>query len=155
MAQTAGRLPVLNKITTINMRLADGAMKQRQATKEKRKAARKQRGTAVMQRLQRALQDFLKRRMRVGGNVSVKIASDLIFLRCREAISPSEVEVGSMQVGRLLLQEVSERRCREVQPELGRLLYRITQLRLLDMCVVTFFRRREKIYVLAMSDRLR
>jgi Na+-translocating membrane potential-generating system (MpsC) len=137
------------------MRLAVGAMKQRQAPKEKRKAARKPRGTAVIQRLQRALQDFLKRRMRVGGNVNVKIASDLIFLRCQEAISPSEVEVGSMQVGRLLLQEVSERRCREVQPELGRLLYRITDLRLLDMCVVNFFRRREKIYVLAMSDRLR
>jgi hypothetical protein len=136
--------------------LADGVMKQRQDTKEKRKVARKPRGSAVIQQLQRALQDFLKRRMCVGGgDINVRIAADLIFMRCREAISPSEVEVGSLQVGRLLLQEVNERKCREVQPELGRLLYRITELRLLDMKVVTFFRRKEKIYVLAMSDRLR
>jgi hypothetical protein len=129
-------------------------MKQRQDTKEKR-TSKKPRGNAALQRLRFALQDFLKRRMRVSGKINVKIAADLIFLRCREAISPSEVEVGSMQVGKLLLQELSERRCREVQPELGRLLYKITERRLLDMCVVTFFRRREKIYVLALSDRLR
>jgi Na+-translocating membrane potential-generating system (MpsC) len=129
-------------------------MKQRQDTNEKR-TPKKPRGSAVVQRLRFALQDFVKRRMGVSGEIHVKIAADLIFLRCREAISLSEVEVGSLQVGRLLLQESSERTCREVQPELGRLLYKITELRLLDMCVVTFFRRREKIYVLALSDRVR
>jgi uncharacterized protein YbcI len=129
-------------------------MKQRQDTKEKR-TTRKPRGNTAVQRLRFALQDFLKRRMSVSGEIKVKIAADLIFLRCRGAMSPSEIEVGSTQVGRLLLQELSERKCREVQPELGRLLSKITELRLLDICVVTFFRQRERIYVLALSDKLR
>ena len=57
-----------------------------------------------------------------------------------------------MKAGRLLLQEVSERLCQELQPDLSRLLRRITGRRLLDICVGIFFRRREKIYLFTMSS---
>ncbi len=84
--------------------------------------------------------------------MEVSIVDGLILLRCKKALSPSEVNVGTMKVGWLLLQEVSERLCQELQPDLGRLLYRITGLRLLDICVGLFLKRREKIYLLTMSN---
>ena len=77
---------------------------------------------------------------------------DLILLRCKGALSSSEVDLGSMKSGRLLLQEVSERTCQELKPELDKLLYEITGMRLVDICVGLFLERREKVYLLTMSD---
>jgi hypothetical protein len=51
----------------------------------------------------------------------------------------------------LLLQEVSERLCRELKPNLNTLLYGFTGLRLLDICVGLFVERQEKIYLFIMS----
>jgi hypothetical protein len=118
------------------------------------KPQKKRPASPVIRELRGALQDSLKQRLRVSGNIKIKIDADRIFVWCRKAISPLEVHLGNVKVGRLLLQEVSERRCREVRSELGRLLYRITALRLIDICVAIFYRRREKVYVLAMSDTL-
>lgn len=109
----------------------------------------------LRQQLRHALGEFFARR--VGGlkNTELKIVGDLILLRCKEAISPSEVNLTALKAGRLLLQEVSEKVCRELQPDLDRLLYEITGLRLLDICVGFFVERREKIYLLTMSDRVK
>lgn len=77
---------------------------------------------------------------------------DLIVIRCKEAFSPSEINLGTMKAGRLLLQEVSESLCRELQPDLDKLLCEITGLRLVDICVGFFLERRERIYLFTMSD---
>lgn len=86
------------------------------------------------------------------GSMEIKIIGDLILLRCKGALSPSEVHLSASKAGRFLLQEVSERPCRELQPNLNTLLNEITGLRLLDICAGLFVERREKIYLLIMSD---
>ena len=87
--------------------------------------------------------------------MEVKIVDDLILLRCKEAISPSEVNLGTLKSGRLLIQEVNERVCREIQPNLDRILREITGLHLVDICVGLFLEKREKIYLFTMSDTVR
>lgn len=82
----------------------------------------------------------------------LKIVDDLILLRCKEAISPAEVNLGTLKSGRLLLQEVNERVCREIQPDLDRVFREITGLHLVDICVGLFLQRREKIYLFTMTD---
>ena len=84
--------------------------------------------------------------------MEVNILGDLIVIRCKEAFSPSELNLGTMKAGRLLLQEVSESLCRELQPDLDKLLCEITGLRLVDICVGLFLERRERIYLFNMSD---
>lgn len=107
---------------------------------------------SLKQQLCHALGELFARRMGRSGDIEVKIVDDLILLRCKEALSPSEINIGTMKAGRLLLQEVNERLCRELQPNLDKLLYEITDLRLVDICVGLFVERREKIYLLTMSD---
>ena len=51
--------------------------------------------------------------------------------------------------------EVSERLCPELQPDLRRASlqdYRITGLRRVDACVGLFLKRREKVYLLTVSN---
>jgi uncharacterized protein YbcI len=104
--------------------------------------------------LRHTLGEFFARR--VGGleNTELKIVDDLILLRCKEGISPSEVNLGTLKSGRLLLQEVNERVCRELQPDLAKILREITGLHLVDVCVGLFLERRERIYLLTMSGSL-
>ena len=83
--------------------------------------------------------------------MEVKIVDDLILLRCKEAISPSEVNLGTLKSGRLLIQEVNERVCRELQPDLDRILCEITGLHLVDICVGLFLERQEKIFLFTMT----
>ena len=59
--------------------------------------------------------------------------------------------MATLKAGRFLLQEVGERLCQELKPNLNTLLYRITGLRLLDICVGLFVEQREKIYLFIMS----
>ncbi|MBI2999104.1 MAG: DUF2294 family protein [Deltaproteobacteria bacterium] len=106
----------------------------------------------MRRRLCHALAEFFVQRMGGRGDLEVKIVDDLILLRCKEALSPAEINLGTMKAGRLLLQEVSERLCRELQPDLDRLLYEITGRRLLDICAGFFVERGEKIYLFTMSD---
>ena len=112
------------------------------------------RKAASKQRLRDMLGEFFQERIGASGAMEVKIVEDLILVRCKGVISPSEVNLGAIKVGRLMLQEVSERLCQELQPDLARLLYRITGLRLVDVCVGLFLQRREKIYLFTMSDRV-
>ena len=84
--------------------------------------------------------------------MEASIVDDLILLRCKKAISPSEVDLDAIKVGRFLLQEATERLCRELKPDLKTLLFEITGLRLLDMGAVLFVERREKLYLFLMSD---
>lgn len=107
------------------------------------------------QRLGHALEEFFGGRFGKSGDVEVKIIDDLILLRCKGAVSAAEADIGTMKAGRLLLQEVSDRLCQELQPDLNRLLREITGLRLLDICVGLFVERREKIYLFTMSDTVR
>ena len=106
----------------------------------------------LRRRLHHALGEFFADQIGGSGQTEVKIVDDLILLRCKEALSPAEINLGTMKAGRLLLQEVSERVCRELQPDLDRLLYEITGLRLLDICAGFFVERGEKIYLFTMSD---
>ena len=104
------------------------------------------------ERLCQELRKFFAQRLAVSGDTEVKIVDDLILLRCKEAISPSEVNLGTLKSGRLLLQEVNERVCRELQPDLDRVLREITGLHLVDICVGLFLERREKIFLFTMTD---
>jgi len=113
------------------------------------------RRTSSKQRLRDVLAKFFEERTGPSGEMEVKIVEDLILVRFKGVISPSEVNLGAIKLGRLLLQEVSERLCQELQPDLARLLYRITGLRLVDVCVGLFLQRREKIYLFTMSDAVR
>ena len=88
----------------------------------------------------------------MSGDGEITIVGDLILLRCKGALSSSEVELGSMKSGRLLLQEVNERTCQELKPDLDRLVYQLTGQRLVDLCVGMFLERREKVYLFSMSD---
>lgn len=112
-------------------------------------------GTRLTQRLSRALEEFFRERAGMKGEMEVKVVDDLILLRCKNAASPAEVDLGAMKVGRLLLQEVSDRQCQGLDPDLSRLLRKITGRRLLDVCVGIFFSRREKIYLFTMSGRVK
>jgi len=89
------------------------------------------------------------------GNIEIKFVDDLILLRCKEALSPSEVNMATLRAGRFLLQEDGERLCHELKPNLNTLLYRITGLRLLDICLGLFVERREKIYLFILSGAVR
>ncbi len=109
----------------------------------------------LRQHLHHALEEFFEERMGGSGDIEVSIVDDLILLRCKGALSPSEVNVATMKGGRLFLQEASDRLCQDLQPDLGRLLYRITGLSLRDICVGSFVEKREKIYLFIMSDTLK
>ena len=113
----------------------------------------------VTQQLRHALEEFFGGRFGTSGDMEVKmeikIVDDLILLRCKGAVSPAEVDLGTMKAGRLLLQEVSERLCQELRPDLNRRLRQITGRRLLDISVGIFFRQREKIYLFTMSDKVK
>src|SRR3989338_5676678 len=124
-------------------------------TTNARPAKLRMRKLGLKQELRRTLGEFFARR--VGGleNTELKIVDDLILLRCKEAISPSEVNLGTLKSGRLLLQEVNERVCRELQPDLDRVLREITGLHLVDICVGLFLARREKIFLFTMTDTLK
>jgi uncharacterized protein YbcI len=93
----------------------------------------------------------------MGGHwdLNIRVVDDLILLRCKEAFSPSEINLATMKTGRMLIQEVSERLCRELEPDLNRVLRKATGLRLLDIGVGLFWNRGEKIYLLTMSDQVR
>ena len=106
-------------------------------------------------RLRHALGKFLEERTGKMQGMDLKIVDDLILLRCKDAVSPAEADIGTMKAGRLLLQEVSERLCQELHPDLSKLLLKLTGRRLLDICVGIFFRRREKIYLFTMSGRVK
>ncbi|MGH7831599.1 MAG: Na-translocating system protein MpsC family protein [Candidatus Binatia bacterium] len=107
------------------------------------------------QQLRHALEEFFGARFGKSGDVEVKIIDDLILLRCKGAVSAAEADIGTMKAGRLLLHEMSERLCQELQPDLSRFLRQITGRRLLDISVGIFLRRREKIYILTMSSRVK
>ena len=106
----------------------------------------------LKERLRHTLGDFFARRLGRLENTEIEIVGDLILLRCKEAISPSEVSLGTLKSGRLLLQEVNERVCRELQPDLDRVLREIAGLNLVDICVGLFLDRREKIFLFTMAD---
>ena len=124
--------------------LTKGRWKRRKATSMSR-----------TQQLRHALEEFFGGRFGPSGDVEVKIIDDLILLRCKGAVSAAEADIGAMKAGRLLLQEVSDRLCQELQPDLNTLLREITGRRLLDICVGLFVERREKIYLFTMSDRVK
>ena len=106
----------------------------------------------LRQHVRCALEEFFEQRMGGRWRMEVNILGDLIVIRCKEAFSPSEINLGTMKAGRLLLQEVNESLCRGLQPDLDKLLCKITGLRLVGICVGLFLERRERIYLLTMSD---
>src|SRR3970040_2306327 len=106
----------------------------------------------LKQHIRCSLEEFFEQRMGGRWQLGVSIIGDLIVIRCQEAFSPSEINLGTLKAGRLLLQEVSESLCRELQPDIDKLLREITRLRLVDICVGFFLERREKIYLFTMSD---
>ena len=106
----------------------------------------------LRQHVRCALEEFFEQRMGGRWSTEISIIGDLIVMRCEKAFSPSEINLGTMKAGRLLLQEVSESLCRELQPDLDKLLCEITGLRLVNICVGFLLERREKIYLFNMSD---
>src|SRR3989338_5670421 len=103
------------------------------------------------ERLCQELRKFFAQRLAVSGDTEVTVVDDLILLRCKDAVSPAEANLGTMKAGRLLLREVNERECRELQPDLDRVLREITGLHLVDICVGLFLARREKIFLFTMN----
>jgi uncharacterized protein YbcI len=122
---------------------------------KRRRERRQVKSMSLKQQLRRALEEFLGERLGRSRDMEVKIVDELILLRWRGAVLPAEIDLGTIRAGRMFLQEVSERLCQDLQPDLNRLLRKITGRRLLDICVGIFFRRREKILVFTMSDRIK
>lgn len=108
----------------------------------------------LKQRLCQELKVFFAQQMAVSGAIKVKIVDDLILLRCQAALSPSEIDIGTMKAGRRLVQQVSEKTSRELQPGLNRILNQVTGLQLMDVNVAIFWQRKEKVFLLTMSDSL-
>ena len=108
----------------------------------------------IRKRLCQELSEFFAQRMAISGDMTVKIVDDLILLRCKAALSPGEIDIGAMKAGRRLVQEVSEKTSRELQPSLNRMLNQITGLQLMDVNVAIFWQRKEKVFLLTMSDSL-
>ena len=106
----------------------------------------------IRERLCQELNEFFAQRMAISGDTEVKIVDDLILLRCKGSLSPGEIEMGSMKAGRLLIQEVSEKLCQELQPTLKNLLHEIAHLHLLDVGVGLLWKHREKVFLLTTSD---
>jgi len=106
----------------------------------------------IRERLCQELTEFFAQRMGISGETEVKIFDDLILLRWKGALPPAEIEMGAMKAGRLLIQEVNDKVCQELQPNLNSLLQAITGLHLLDVGVGLFWKRREKVFLLTMSD---
>ncbi len=104
------------------------------------------------ERLCQEMSEFFAQRMAISGDTEVKIVDDLILLRWKGALPPAEIEMGSMKAGRLLIQEVNDKVCRELQPTLKKFLNEITGLNLLDVGVGLFWKRGEKVFLLTMSD---
>ena len=109
----------------------------------------------IRERLCQELSEFFAQRMAISGDTEVKIVDDLILLRWKGALSPAEIEMGTMKAGRLLIQEVSDKVCQELQPTLKDFLHEIAGLNLLDVGVGLFWRRREKIFFLTIGDTVR
>lgn len=105
----------------------------------------------LKERLRQALTEYFVGRFGTIGDAEINLVGDLILLRCREGLSPAELNVGTLKAGRLLLLEVGERLCGELQPELSKLLHEITGRRVVDVGVAFLWQRREKIYLLTMS----
>lgn len=106
----------------------------------------------IRERLCQELSEFFAQRMAISGDTEVKIVDDLILLRCKGSLPPGEIEMGSMKGGRLLIQEVSEKLCQELQPNLKNLLHKIAGLHLLDVGVGLLWKHREKLFLLTTSD---
>lgn len=106
-------------------------------------------------RLGQRLCKFFSEQMGVSGRSEIHVLGDLIVLRFKDALSSGELEIGTVKSGRLLVKELIEKACRQVQPELDRLLQQITHLQLLGVDVAIFWKRSEKIFLMTMSDKVR
>lgn len=104
--------------------------------------------------LDHELGEFFAGQTGTGGDKEVCIADDLNIFRRKEALSRAEIDIGTMKAGRLLVQEMSEKVCRELQPSVDQLLDKLSGLRLIDVGVALFWKRKEKVFLLSMSDTL-
>lgn len=98
---------------------------------------------------------FFSEQMGVRGRSEIHVLDDLIVLRFKDALSSGELEIGTVKSGRLLVKELIEKACRQVQPELDRLLHQLTHLQLLGVGVAIFWKRSEKVFLMTMSDKIR
>ncbi len=106
-------------------------------------------------RLGKRLCNFFSEQMGIRGRSEIHVLDDLIVLRFKDALSSGELEIGAAKSGRLLVKELIERACRQVQPELERLLQQMTDLHLLGMGVAIFWKRSEKVFLMTMSDKVK
>ncbi len=85
--------------------------------------------------------------------VKIVSESEVLFIRFKNVISPSEISLSSHKAGRTLLMEVNERLCKETFPVVHDIISELTGLILLDIQVEVNIRLHEKIYILTL-DRL-
>lgn len=80
----------------------------------------------------------------------VKIASEgeVLFLRFKDVVSPSEINLNTHKAGRRLMMEVNERLCREEFLVVKDIISELTGLDLIDIQVEVNIPLHEKIFIL-------
>lgn len=83
--------------------------------------------------------------------VKIVSESEVLFIRFKNVISPSEISLSSHKAGRKLLMEVNERLCKETFPVVRDIISELTGLILKDIQVEVNIGLHEKIYILTLD----
>lgn len=83
----------------------------------------------------------------------VKVASEgeMVFVRFKNVLCPSEVNLSTQKAGRELIREVNERLCQQALPTVKEIVSEITGSELLDLQVEVNLPLHEKIYILTLD----
>lgn len=86
----------------------------------------------------------------------VKIASEgeVLFLRFKNVLSPSEINLSSYKAGKRLMREVNDKLCREEFMVVKDIIFELTGLGLIDIQVEVNIPLHEKIYILTLDHPL-
>ena len=83
----------------------------------------------------------------------VKITSEgeILFIRFKDVLSPSEINLSTQKAGKELIREVNERLCQQAFPRVKEIISELTGLELLDLQVESNLLLHEKLYVLILN----
>jgi len=83
--------------------------------------------------------------------VTITSEGKVLFVRFKDAVSPSEVNLSSHKAGKKLLREVTDKLCQDQFPTLKDIIYELTERELLEVQVEINIALREKIYILTLD----
>lgn len=84
-------------------------------------------------------------------NVTVTIDDELVFIRFKGVLCPSELHMIQENGGKELLREINDRLCEEEFPAISMIIRQMTGLELMEIHSSTSMRLHEKIYILTLD----